>query len=55
MTEKELKEYNKTWYWKITRKTTPENWIVGTPKRLFSKYLFTIWKVAKSNYKWNKF
>lgn len=48
-------EYNKTWYWKITKPSAPcpDNWIVGTPIRLFGRVIFIKWKLAKQNYKWN--
>ena len=49
------KEYNKTWYWKITftRGITPKNFICGKSIKLFGKVLFYKWKIAKPNYKWN--
>jgi hypothetical protein len=54
-TKEWIKEYNKTWYWKITLPMgkTPDNWIVGTPIRLFGKAIFIKWKMAKPSYKWN--
>lgn len=54
-----LKEYNKTWYWKIVpfwkgKQICPYNWIMGTPIRIFGITVAYKWKVAKPNYKWNK-
>ena len=51
-----IKEYNKTWYWKIVPfwvKVEPKDWIVGTPIRIFGKVIAYKWKIAKPNYKWN--
>lgn len=52
----EKKEYNKTWYWKWTwyRSPIPENFISGTPVRLFGYTLGAWWKVAKYDYPWVK-
>ena len=56
-TKEWIKEYNKTWYWKITltRTRTPENYISGTPIKIFGKAILIKWKIAKPNYKWNNY
>lgn len=54
-TKEWVKEYNKTWYWGISRsKPWPENLISGRPIRLFGIFLFFLLKLAKKNYQWNK-
>ncbi len=36
----------------ITRKVCPQNWVSGTPVRLFGIYLYTKWTVALEGYGW---
>lgn len=51
-----IKEYNKTWYYRISTQyyECPDNWI--SARVLFSIFGLRIilWKLAKPNYKWNK-
>lgn len=52
----EKKQYNKTWYYKITltNKMSPDNWISGKPIRIFGRMIAVLWKIAKPNYPWEK-
>lgn len=57
MNKQQLKEYNKTWYWKFTTRWAkgfaPENAICGNPVTFFGIVIGWKWKIAKPNYKWN--
>jgi hypothetical protein len=49
-------QYNKTWYYKWTLPSTksPDNWITGTPIKLFGRFVAVRWKIAKANYPWRR-
>ena len=39
--------YKRTWYWKITLPSmkSPDNWIIGTPIKLFGRMILIKWKI----------
>lgn len=53
-TKEWVKEYNKTWYYKITLPSAkcPDNWISGRIIKPLG-FKLVLWKCAKPNYKWN--
>jgi hypothetical protein len=50
-----IKQYNKTWHYKITFRSRrlPDNFVCGSAVKLLGVRIFWIWKIANSNYKWN--